>query len=139
MRRYIGIQCKCAYEILSAFLNPYSPPYSLKSNKLAVSISDIEELKLSDGTIIVENGVFTASYKEDIKRSLKYKNVSSAYTMTGCGIFRVVALGGLYLYFVHTFNLGMQQQQEQFGTRIILLSLELIKYFDKSKNKRKND
>ena len=85
----------------------YFPPYSLKSNKLAVSISNIEELKLSDGTIIVENVVFTASYKEDIKRFSKYKNVSSAYTMIGCGIFSLVALGGLYLYFVHTFNLGM--------------------------------
>ena len=82
----------------------YFPPYSLKSNKLAVVISDIENLKLSDGTSIVENGVFTASYEEDIKRFLKYKNVKSTHTMIGCGIFSVVVLGGLYLYFVQTFN-----------------------------------
>ena len=85
----------------------YFPPYSLKSNKLAVVISDIEELKLSDGTIIVENGVFTASYEEDIKRFLKYKKVKSTHTIIGCGIISVVALGGLYLYFVQTFNLGI--------------------------------
>jgi len=85
----------------------YFPPYSLKSNKLAVVISDIEKLKLSDGTIIVENGVFTASYEEDIKRFLKYKKVKSTHTIIGCGIISVVALGGLYLYFVQTFNLGV--------------------------------
>ena len=85
----------------------YFPPYSLKSNKLAVVISDIEKLKLSDGTIIVENGVFTASYEEDIERFLKYKKVKSTHTIIGCGIISVVALGGLYLYFVQTFNLGV--------------------------------
>ena len=85
----------------------YFPPYSLKSNKLAVVISNIEKLKLSDGTIIVENGVFTASYEEDIKRFLKYKKVKSTHTIIGCGIISVVALGGLYLYFVQTFNLGV--------------------------------
>ena len=85
----------------------YFPPYSLKSNKLAVVISDIEKLKLSDGTIIVENGVFAASYEEDIKRFLKYKKVKSTHTIIGCGIISVVALGGLYLYFVQTINLGL--------------------------------
>ena len=82
----------------------YFPPYSLKSNKLAVVISDIEELKLSDGTIIVENGVFTASYEEDIKRFLKYKKVKSTHTIIGCGIISVVALGGLYIYLISSIS-----------------------------------
>ena len=80
----------------------YFPPYSLKSNKLAVVISDIEELKLSDGTTIVENVVFTASYKEDIKRFLKFKKVKLTNTLIGCGTISVVALGGLYLYIAQT-------------------------------------
>ena len=75
----------------------YFLPYSLKSNKLAVFISEIEELKLSNGTIIVENGVFKASYEEYMKRFYKHKNVKSTYTMIGCSIISVAAVGVYYI------------------------------------------
>ena len=83
----------------------YFPPYSLKSNKLAVVISDIEELKLSDGTIIVENGVFKASYEEDMKRFLKYKKVKTAHILIGCGIISAAAIGGIALWFYDNFTI----------------------------------
>ena len=75
----------------------YFPPYSLKSNKLTVFISEIENLKLSNGTIIVENGVFKASYEEDMKRFLKHKNVKSTYTMIGSSIISAAAIGVYYI------------------------------------------
>ena len=42
----------------------YFPPYSLWSKNLTVVFGDIQELQLSDGTTVIENGVIVASYQD---------------------------------------------------------------------------
>ena len=42
----------------------YFPPYSLWSKNLTVVFGDIQELQLSDGTTLIENGVIVASYQD---------------------------------------------------------------------------
>ena len=39
----------------------YFPPYSLWSKNLAVILSDIQELQLSDGTSLIKNGINVAT------------------------------------------------------------------------------
>ena len=42
----------------------YFPPYSLWSKNLTVVFGVIQELQLSDGTTLIENGVIVASYQD---------------------------------------------------------------------------
>jgi len=42
---------------------------ALPSAKLSINISDIQELKLSDGTRVIENGIIVASNEKHIKKT----------------------------------------------------------------------
>ena len=83
-------------------------------------LKEVKELKVDNKVLIrsgkwkIEaesikpyDGSFIDSEKTSTKELLKYKKVKTAHIMIGCGIISVVALGGLYLYFVQTFNLGI--------------------------------
>ena len=63
--------------------------------------------KVEPNSIKPYNGSFIDSEETSTKELLKYKKVKSSHIIIGCGIISVVALGGLYLYFVQTFNLGI--------------------------------
>tara|TARA_B100002052_G_scaffold287915_1_gene303424 strand:+ start:50 stop:550 length:501 start_codon:yes stop_codon:yes gene_type:complete len=83
-------------------------------------LKEIKELK-QDNKVLIKNGKwkvepnsikpydgsFIDSEETSTEELLKYKKVKSSHIIIGCGIISVVALGGLYLYFVQTFNLGV--------------------------------
>ena len=63
--------------------------------------------KIESESIKPYDGSFIDSEETSTEELLKYKKVKSSHIIIGCGIISVVALGGLYLYFVQTFNLGV--------------------------------
>ena len=83
-------------------------------------LKEVKELKV-DNKVLIKNGkwkiepesikpydgTFIDSEETSTEELLKYKKVKSSHIIIGCGIISVVALGGLYLYFVQTFNLGV--------------------------------
>ena len=112
--KYVGTLTSFVDEeiLFEAFLSTNS----VRSKFLTVIIDDIQELKLYDGTMVIDNGIIVATNAERIKNTdyYRYLNISkelkggkSIHIIIGCGIISVVALGGLYLYFVQTFNLGL--------------------------------
>ena len=112
--KYVGILTSFVDEeiMFEAFLSTNS----LRSKFPTVIIDDIEGLKLNDRTMVIDNGIIVATNAERIKNTdyYRYLNISkelkrgkSIHIIIGCGIISVVALGGLYLYFVQTFNLGL--------------------------------
>ena len=54
--------------ILMKFGNDEIMFRALPSAKLSINISDIQELKLSDGTRVIENGIVVASNEKHIKK-----------------------------------------------------------------------
>ena len=73
---------------------------ALPSAKLSINISDIQELKLSDGTRVIENGIVVASNEKHIKKISysRYLSVGKAEeaniskTILGCCIV-IIAFG----------------------------------------------
>ena len=63
--------------------------------------------KIESESIKPYDGSFIDSEETSTEELLKYKKVKSSHIKIGGGIISVVALGGLYLYFVQTFNLGV--------------------------------
>ena len=111
--KYVGTLTNFVDEeiMFEAFLSTNS----VRSKFLTVIIDNIQELKLYDGTMVIDDGIIVATNAERIKNTGydRYLNISkelkrgrSTHIIIGCGIISVVTLGGLYLYFVQTFNLG---------------------------------
>ena len=63
--------------------------------------------KIEPESIKPHRGAFIDLENINAEESSKFKKIKSSHIMIGCGIISVVALGGLYLYFVLTFNLGV--------------------------------
>ena len=112
--KYVGTLTNFVDEeiMFEAFLSTNS----VRSKFLTVIIDDIQGLNLNDRTMVIDNGIIVATNAERIKNTdyYRYLNISkelkrgkSIHIIIGCGIISVVALGGLYLYFVQTFNLGL--------------------------------
>ena len=112
--KYVGTLTNFVDEeiMFEAFLSTNS----LRSKFPTVIIDDIQGLNLNDRTMVIDNGIIVATNAERIKNTdyYRYLNISkelkrgkSIHIIIGCGIISVVALGGLYLYFVQTFNLGL--------------------------------
>ena len=112
--KYVGTLTNFVDEeiMFEAFLSTNS----LRSKFLTVIIEDFQELKLYDGTMVIDNRIIAATNAERIKITGygRYLNISKelkrgklTHIIIGCGIISVVALGGLYLYFVQPFNLGV--------------------------------
>ena len=111
--KYVGTLTSFVDEeiLFEAFLSTNS----LRSKFPTVIIDDIQGLNLNDRTMVIDNGIIVATNAERIKNTdyYRYLNISkelkrgrSTHIIIGCGIMSVVTLGGLYLYFVQTFNLG---------------------------------
>ena len=98
---------------------------SLRFKNLTVIIDDIQELKLYDGTMVIENGIIVATNEEHIKSTSydRYVNINKDFITRdtksrlesqkqkelkkgksaniiyiGCGIISVAAIGGLLLW-----------------------------------------
>ena len=91
---------------------------SLRSKFLTYIIDDIQELKLYDGTMVIENGIIVATNEEHIKSTSydRYLNISNELKKgkldvskelkkeklkilyLGCAIISVAAIGGLLLW-----------------------------------------
>ena len=80
---------------------------SLRSKLLTVIIDDIQELKLYDGTMVIDNGIIVATNEEHIKSTSydRYLNISNELKKEklkilylGCAIISVAAIGGLLLW-----------------------------------------
>ena len=98
---------------------------SLRFKNLTVIIDDIQELKLYDGTMVIENGIIIATNEEHIKSTSydRYVNINKDFITRdtksrlesqkqkelkkgksaniiyiGCGIISVAAIGGLLLW-----------------------------------------
>ena len=88
---------------------------AIPSAKLSIYISDIQELKLSDGTKVFENGIKVATnekYIEDTSydRYLsvlneKYKNNTKERVLFCCFI---IIIFGIFVYQNFTFDMGFQ-------------------------------
>ena len=89
---------------------------SLRSKFLTYIIDDIQELKLYDGTMVIENGIIVATNEEHIKSTSygRYLNISNELKKgksaniiyIGCGIISVAAIGGLLLW-IDSLRLGL--------------------------------
>ena len=84
----------------------YFPPYSLLSKNLTVILGDIQELQLSDGTSLVENGIDVATNEKHMifieKNINKTKNRQTCCTI-------IVILGVVVYYDIKNnlkFNFG---------------------------------
>ena len=98
---------------------------SLRFKNLTVIIDDIKELKLYNGTMVIENGIIVATNEEHIKSTSydRYVNINKDFITRdtksrlesqkqkelkkgksaniiyiGCGIISVAAIGGLLLW-----------------------------------------
>ena len=80
---------------------------SFRSKFLTYIIDDIQELKLYDGTMVIENGIIVATNEEHIKSTSydRYLNISNELKKEklkvlylGCAIISVAAIGGLLLW-----------------------------------------
>ena len=97
----------------------YFKPFNDVPLKL-IRLKEVKELKVDNKVLIKSgkwkiesesikpyDGSFIDSEETSSEELFKYKKVKSSHIIIGCGIISVVALGGLYLYFVQTFNLGI--------------------------------
>jgi len=73
----------------------YFPPYSLRSKNLTVILGDIQELQLSDGTSLIENGIDVATNEKHMifieKTINKTKNRQTCCT--------IIVILGLVVYY----------------------------------------
>jgi hypothetical protein len=103
--KYVGTLTNFVNEeiIFEAFLSTNS----LRSKLLTVIIDDIQELKLYDETMVIDNGIIVATNEEHIKSTSypRYLNISNELKKEelkilylGCAIISVAAIGGLLLW-----------------------------------------
>ena len=86
---------------------------ALPSAKLSINISDIQNLKLSDGTSVIENGIVVASNEKHIKKIsysrylsvVKAEKVNISKTILGCCIV-IIVYGLMALYGLKDFKLA---------------------------------
>jgi len=86
---------------------------AIPSAKLSINISDIEELKLSDGTKVFENGIKLATNEKHIENTgydrylsifnEKYKNNAKERVFLCC---LIIILFGIFAYRNVTFDMG---------------------------------
>ena len=97
--KYVGTLTNFVDEemMFEAFLSTNS----LRSKFLTAIIDDIQELKLYDGTMVIDNGIIVATNAERIKNTGydRYLNISKelkrgklTHIMIGCGIISVAAI-----------------------------------------------
>ena len=125
--KYVGTLTNFVDEeiMFEAFLSTNS----VRSKFLTVIIDDIQELKLYDGTMVIDNGIIVATNAERIKNTgydrylniskelkrdseetsteelLKHKKVKTAHILIGCGIISAAAIGGIALWFYDNFTI----------------------------------
>ena len=89
------------------FVTTFHGTYNFKSNlkKFYNSVMVRSDLIIAGSNFIFSH--VKENYYRYLNISKELKGGKSIHIIIGCGIISVVALGGLYLYFVQTFNLGL--------------------------------
>ena len=110
--KYVGTLTNFVDEeiMFEAFLSTNS----VRSKFLTVIIDDIQELKLYDGIMVIDNGIMVATNAERIKNTGydRYLNISKelkrgklTHIIIGCGIISAAAIGGIALWFYDNFTI----------------------------------